>query len=458
MERKKVLGLWDLMLFTFCAMFGVEAIPAIAAIGPSAISWWLICTVGFFIPFGLVTAELGSTYTGQGGIYIWIKKALGEKWAARSIWYYWIAMPIWLPAMYIAISDILGHMFFPQVSLWFKVFISIIMIWVGVGVNLCSLKFSKWVPNIGAITRLMVIFGMIAVSIIYFFKNKAFANTISFSGIIPELNAAIVFVPMIIYNLIGFELMSGAAAEMKNPVKDIPRTVILSAVVIISFYLICTFAIWIVVPVSEINVASGILQVFLVTFNSSALKQIIIVIVGLLLSTTLFSEIVTWTLGENRVVAEAAQDGKLPAVLGKMSKVSLAPVGAAIASGIISTAVIIAYGFIARNAAEMFWQTISFSAIVGLFSYLVLFPAFIILRIKDKAVKRPYRVPGPQWFGVFLAILAAVFVLITVSVLIIQPGSDFIKAALPTIIGIIITIILGEILVTYSLAKNKCGG
>jgi amino acid transporter len=249
-------------------MFGVEAIPAIAAIGPSAISWWLICTLGFFIPFGLVTAELG-LYLNRAGRYLCLDKESARRKVGSQK-----HMVLLDSDAYMASCDVYRdirysrYIFFPQVSLWFKVFISIIMIWVGVGINLCSLKFSKWVPNIGAISRLWVIFGMIAAAFVYFLRNKAFANTISFSGIIPELNAAIVFVPMIIYNLIGFELMSGAAAEMKDPVKDIPKTVILSAIVIISFYLICTFTIWVVVPVSEINVASGILQVFLVTFES----------------------------------------------------------------------------------------------------------------------------------------------------------------------------------------------
>jgi amino acid transporter len=72
MERKKVLGFWDLLLFSFCAIFSFEAISTTAAIGPSAISWWLICIVGYFLPFGLIAAELGSTYPEQGGIYVWV--------------------------------------------------------------------------------------------------------------------------------------------------------------------------------------------------------------------------------------------------------------------------------------------------------------------------------------------------------------------------------------------------
>jgi amino acid transporter len=460
MERKKVLGFWDLMLFTFCAMFGVEAIPASAAIGPSAISWWLICTVGFFIPFGLIAAELGSTYPQQGGIYVWVKRGLGEKWAARTTWYYWFCLPVWLPALYIAVAEILGHVFFPQAGLKFKIFLAIIMIWATAGINLCSLKFSKWVPNIGAVTRFLVVAGMVAAAAVHFFKNSAFANQISFSSILPNLDSAVVFIPMIVYNLLGFELMSGAAGEMKNPGRDIPKTIICSAFIIVSFYLLTTFTIWVVMPASEINVASGILQIFITVLSDHSMRQMFIIIAGLLLSVSLFSEIVTWTLGDNRTVAEAARDGRLPKVLGKINEKNSAPTGAAIASGIISTAVILIYGFIAADAEELFWHTISFSTVVNLFSYLILFPTFIVLRKKDKAVQRPYRLPGPDWVAIGAAIMAEAFVLVTVLVLLFQPGSDSLRACLPIIIGVLITIVTGEILVTRSAKAcalgNKC--
>lgn len=449
MERKKVLGFWDLTFFSFCAIFGVEAIATSAAIGPSAISWWLICIVGFFLPSGLIAAELGSTYTEQGGIYVWIKKGLGSKWAARSTWYYWVSLPLWVPAIYIAIAEIIGHMFFPNMSLWAKIFIGIIMIWVAVGINLCPLKISKWVPNFGTITRLAVIIGMIVTSIIYFLKNGHFANEINFTNIMPNLNAAIVFIPIIIYNLEGCELISAASGEMKNPARDIPKAVILSAIAIASLYLITTFAVWVVIPIPEINVASGMLQVFTVTFSGHWIQQIITVVLGFLISSTLFAGIVAWNLGMSRTVAEAANNGELPKILGKMTK-NMSPIGASVVSGVISTVVIIIYGFIAKNAGELFWHVVSFSLVVGLFSYAMLFPSFIILRIKDKDIKRPYRVPGPNWFAIMLAVVAEIFILVALWILFIQPGKDFMRSALPIILGVLIVIVIGEIFVNRS--------
>jgi len=402
----------------------------------------------------LIAAELGSTYPEQGGIYIWIKKAFGDKWAARAIWYYWIALPLWLPAMYIAIAQILSHMFFPGLTLWPQIAIGVVLIWVSVVVNLCPLKFSKWIPNIGSIARFLVIMGMIVAAVVYFLKNGHFANVITWTNIMPSPSAAIVFIPMIIYNLLGCELISSAAGEMKDPKRDVPKAAIFSAVVIAFFYVIATVAVWVVVPIADINVASGIFQVFATAFGGHVLAQGIAVAAGLLISFTLFAEIVAWNLGENRAIAEAAHNGDLPHVLGQMTPKAMVPIGASIVSGVISTAVIILYGFIARNSSELFWHVVSFSLVVELFMYLMLFPAFITLRKKDKDVERPYRVPGPEGFAIFLAVMAEAFILMAMVVLFLQPGKDFVRAALPLIIGVVITLGLGEVFIARSRSRK----
>jgi amino acid transporter len=453
MERKKVLGFWDLTLFTFCAVFGLEAIAASAAIGPSAVFWWLLCLACYFMPFGLIAAELGSTYPEQGGLYVWIKKALGRRWAARSVWYFWISVPIWLPAIYIAIADIFGHIFFPGAGLWQKIAMSVIMIWIVVGINLCRMNVSKWVPNIGSIAQFSIVVGMIVTAALYLIKNGHLANQITLSGIMPNLNAAVVFIPMIIYNLQGCELVSSAAGEMKNPARDIPRALILSALVIAAMYLMTTFSVWAVIPIKDINVASGVLYVFTNALDDNIAAAFVAVAVGLLVSVAFLAGVIAWNLGLNRTVAESANNGDLPRILGKMNR-NMAPLGASVVSGVISTIVIIAYGFIAKSAAELFWHTVSFSLIVQLFSNFMLFPAFIILRNKDKSISRPFRVPGPDWLAIFLAILAGTFVLAAILILVIQPGQDFIRTALPVIIGVVATIAVGEIMVSRSHRKT----
>ncbi|MBU0574063.1 MAG: APC family permease [Candidatus Margulisbacteria bacterium] len=454
MERKKVLGFWDMLLFSFCAIFGVEAIAITAAIGPSAVSWWLIIIAGYFLPAGLIAAEQGSTYPAQGGIYTWVKRAFGSKWAARTTWYYWISLPIWIPAMYIAFAEIFGHMFFPDMPLWAQVAFGIVMIWVTVGVNICPLKSSKWVTNIGSITKFVVVGGMITAAITFFIKNGGMANPISLSGILPNFNAAIIYIPIIIYNVVGSELISSAAGEMKNPKVDVPRAVILSALAIGSLYLLCTLAMWTVIPIDQIKVSSGIIQMFIIAFNARTELKLITIVIGMFILSTLFTEVVAWTLGENRTVAAAANDGDFPKIFALLTK-NGAPLGASVLSGMVSTVIIVIYGFLANDAGELFWNVTSFCMVVGLFSYLIHFPAFICLRKRDRDIVRPYRVPGPDWVAYLLAILAGSFILATVVILALQPGEDFFRSALPIMTGSAIAVIAGEVLIIRKIAPSK---
>lgn len=443
MERKKTLRFQDLALFTFCAIFGLEAIATSAAIGPSAIFWWLLCLAGYFIPLGLITAELGSTYPEQGGLYVWVKRALGQRWAARSVWYFWVSVPAWLPAIYIAIADILGQVFYPGITLWQQIALGVVMIWIAVGINLLPLSASKWIPNTGAVAQFIVVIGMLVAAALCLLQNGRLANPITLENVMPNLNAALVFIPVIIYNLQGCELVSSAAGEMENPGRDIPRALILSAFVIAALYLLTTFSVWVVIPISEINVASGVFHVFTNALDDHAAKPLVTFAVGLLIPGAFFAGIIAWNLGLNRTIAESAKNGDLPAVLGTMNK-HMAPLGASVISGIISTVVIITYGFVAKNAAELFWHTVSFSLIVQLLSNLMIFPSFIILRSKDAGIARPFKVPGPACGAVLLAVVAGAFVLAAIVILLVQPGQDFLRAALPVIIGVVVAVVTGE--------------
>ena len=82
----KALGLKDVVLFTVSAILLLDTLAAGAAVGASAVFWWLFLGVVFFIPYALICAELGTAYPEQGGLYAWIRRAYGRRWASRAAW------------------------------------------------------------------------------------------------------------------------------------------------------------------------------------------------------------------------------------------------------------------------------------------------------------------------------------------------------------------------------------
>ena len=75
-KRRRVMGIFDVTLFTVSAMLVVETLTASASIGTDTIAWWLVAIIFFLVPYALITAELATAYPTQGGIYVWVKRAL----------------------------------------------------------------------------------------------------------------------------------------------------------------------------------------------------------------------------------------------------------------------------------------------------------------------------------------------------------------------------------------------
>ncbi len=107
---RKKLKLFDIVLMAVCVVLVLDTIAPSASIGVSSLFWWIFLLFTFSYPYGLVTAELGTTYTDEGGIYDWIKRAYGKKWGARVAWYYWINYAFWVGSIGILFTIVLGQL------------------------------------------------------------------------------------------------------------------------------------------------------------------------------------------------------------------------------------------------------------------------------------------------------------------------------------------------------------
>jgi amino acid transporter len=451
---KKVMRGLDMTLFTVCAILVMDTLAPSAAIGPASISWWLITLVLFFIPYGLITAELGTTYPEQGGLYIWVKKAFGEKWAARTTWLYWINVALWMPSVYVLFAGMFAQLFAPEMGLWGQIAIGVVMTWITVGIGIMSLETSKWVPNIGAIFKALIMV-VIGVAAFIFAGKHGVANDLSFSSILPTWDAGLFFLPVIVYNFMGFELMSGAGDEMENPGRDIPKAIITAGVLITVFYLLGTIGMLMAVPVEDLGLVEGIIDTLRVLLGESTAANIAVTVLGIGALYSFLANMVTWTMGANRTAAEASSDNELPRVFGKLHSQYKTPVSAFIITGVVSTVVIVLYGFMAGSAEDLFWTLFAFSSMVFLMPYLALFPAFLKLRKTDPDAERPYRVPGGHTFASILVVVCEIFIIQGIVFFIWVPGEPIDWAfAAPVLIGVALTLVVGEVLLNMA-AKEK---
>jgi len=442
-QHRKTLKQRDMILFTVSAILLADTLTAAASVGASSVSWWLILGVLFFIPFAMICAEMGCAYPEQGGIYAWIRDGYGGRWASRATWCYWVNTAVWMPAIYILFAGVFKQMFFPELGMGGQIAIGVLLTWIAVAVNIVTLDVGKWVPNIGALLKVAIFLAIIAGAGVHLL-HSGMANPLTLESLTPDWSGSTQYIPAIIYGMLGFELVSAGSEEMKDPARDVPRSIFISGTIIIVLYILGTIAVLAAIPVGDINLVEGLIDTLKLFFGDSPAGRIAVTVLGLGALFTFFSNGVTWALGCNRAAAEAALEGELPRIFALEDKRRGTPVGAAVLMGIVSTAALMLYGFMAGSNEDLFWSLFAFSAVIFLLPYEAMLLSFVKMRVIDAGHPRPYRVPGGLWTARIAAWLCFAILAISIFLFMYTPGSGFEWAV---VAGVVFTLLLGEMVI-----------
>jgi amino acid transporter len=403
-QFERVLGRLDLLLFSVSAILTIDTLASAASMGVTWFTWWGITMVLFFIPYGLMTAELGAAWPGEGGLYVWVREAMGDRWGSLAAWFYWINNAYWIPSVYMVFAGTLHTIFLRPLlpphlqdgphATWLQAGIAIATTWATVAVGVVRLSVSKWLPNVGAVVKVAIFIGLGALGLGALFSGVPPANAFHASDFVPRWSA-LTFLPVLFYNALGCELMSSAGEEMRNPQKDVPRVILLSGLVICVVYVLGVLGILLAVPLADLSLLTGTWDALAALGNRyGAAGHTLVLVLGVGFLYACIANIVTWSLGVNRVAAAAAQEGALPAVLGRLHPRFHTPYMAFVIMGIVSTVLLAGNAMLSSSASNVFWMVFKLSGVVFLFSYLLVFPAFLILRHTRPNQPRPYRMPG----------------------------------------------------------------
>ena len=447
----KTLRQRDLVLFTVSAILLLDTLTAAASVGAPSVFWWIFLGIIFFVPFALICAEMGCAYPEQGGIYAWIRDAFGGRWASRATWCYWVNTAVWIPAIFILFAGVFKQMFYPELSLAGQIAIGIVLTWLAVVVNVVTLDVGKWIPNLGAIFKVLIFLAIIIGAFVHI-NHHGMANPLTLETLKPDWSNSLQYIPAIIYGMLGFELVSAGSQEMKNPARDVPRAILISGVIILVLYLLGTIAVLAAIPAGDINLVEGLIDTLYLFFGGSPAGNFLVVTLGVGALYTFFSNGVTWALGCNRAAAEAAIEGELPRIFARESKKLGTPVGAAVLMGIVSTVLLILYGLMAGTNEDLFWSLFAFSAVIFLLPYQGMLLAFVKMRLTDPDHPRPYRVPGGLGTARAIAWTCIAVLALSLALFMYTPGEGM---QWPVLAGVLVTLALGEVVIRFSENHKK---
>ncbi|MDH3613249.1 MAG: APC family permease [Gammaproteobacteria bacterium] len=445
-QHKKVLGTRDMVLFSVSAILLLDTLAAGASIGVQSVFWWLFLGLVFFVPYALICSEMGTAYPEQGGIYAWVRDAFGGRWASRVTWAYWVNTAVWLPAIYVLFAGVFSQLFMPDMAFGMHIAVAVALSWISVVINVISLNIGKLVPNLGAIIK-TVVFAAIIGGAFQYSQVHGVANSFSVENLTPEWGEGLKYISVIIYGMLGFELVSAGSDEMKNPQRDVPRAIFVSGLIIIVMYTLATIALLTAFPADEIDVVEGLVDSMYLFFGDTETGAVIAMTLGVGALYTFFSNGVTWALGCNRAAAEAALEGELPAVFGKEHAVHETPAGAAVLMGVVSTVMLVVYGIVATTNADLFWSLFAFSAVIFLLPYIGMVLAFGVMRRKDPDRHRPFRVAGGPIVANAISIVCALILAIAIFFFVYTPEAGM---QWPVLSGAIIVLLIGEAVIRYA--------
>ncbi len=448
--EKNQFRLADVILSVICVVFVAEAAAPVASIGNSQYFWWGFMILAFLLPYGLIAAELGTAYAGDGGLYDWIHAAYPQgKWAARASWYYWINFPLWMASLAVMCPELLRDITGRQMGTIASLAVQLLFIWIVTLIACYPVCDSIVILNVSAVIKILLAL-LVGGLGVWYISRYGFVNDMSARTFLPSFDlTSLSYISVIIFNFLGFEVVCTFAGSMSEPKKQIPQSIVTGGIVIAAIYLFSAFGIGAAVDVREISVDSGLIDA--VSLILGADGGVLVGVVALLFLVTLFGNMISWSMGVNSTAALAADHNDMPRIFAKRWTKNNMPVGSAVASGVVASGVCILGVLIEMVTPDssLFWSFFALNLVMLLLSYLPVFPAFLKLRRVDAKTPRPFRVPGSDaalrciaYVPMALIIISIIFTAVPLSF-----DEETLKSFLPITIGTILSAAIGEVLI-----------
>jgi APA family basic amino acid/polyamine antiporter len=205
--------------------------------------------------------------------------------------------------------------------------------------------------------------------------------------------AAIIF-----FAYIGFDAVSTAAEETRDPGRNVPIAIIASLVVCTVIYVAVALVLTGLLPWNQLGTAEPLATAFSgIGIGWAAL----VISLGAVFATT--SVLIVFQLGQPRIFFSMARDGLLPGWAAKVHPRYRTP---HVTTWI--TGVVVAVFAAIANINEV----VELTNIGTLFAFVLVCVGVIILRHRDPARPRPFRVPFGPWLVPLLGVASCVFLMV----------------------------------------------
>lgn len=414
---RRVLSVFVLAMLNISIMASLRNLPLVAEFGLSAIFFFFLVAIFFLVPCALISAELATGWPKSGGIYIWVREGLGDRWGFMAIWMQWVHNVAWYPVIMSFIAVTLAFLISPSLTenKFYVLAVILVGFWGMTLLNYLGIKTSGWFSTIGVILGTIVpgLF-VICLGLYWWLSGNPIQTEVSWGAVLPSMGdlGNLVFLAGLFLAFAGLEVSASYASDVQNPQRNFPRAIVLGAVITFCLFMLGSLAIAFVIPKTEISLVAGLMEAFRAFFQYYHM-QWILPIIAFLLIVGAIAEVNSWIIGPVRGLHATSVHGNLPPFFQKLNKHEV-PTRLLLFQAILMSITSLVFLYMPQISSG-FWILTALSAQSYLVMYILMFIAALKLRYTKPHVPRAYKVPFQKkgiWLFATLGILSSCFAIL----------------------------------------------
>jgi amino acid transporter len=383
------------MAINVAAIVSVRNLPVMAVYGWSMLALFALAIVVFLVPIAMVAAELGTTWPEEGGIYAWVREAFGGSTGFLAVWCDYAENIPWFPTVLSFMAASLAYAFNPDLATntTYLVVVMLVLFWVATLVNFRGAAASTWLGGVGTVLgSILPAVLVVGLGIAWLLSGDGSEIPFSRGALAPDVSLGnLAFLGGIILLFTGMEMAGFHSRETRDPGRDVPRAILWSVVVIVTFSVLGSLFLAFVVPPHELSLVSGTMELFQRALDRLGIGWLLRPL-ALLVGLGGLAHLSPWILGPAKGMAAVSHDGDAPASWGRTNRRDV-PIGLLVAQGIGGTIFSLLF-LLVPDASTSYWMLSAVTAQIIAVMYALVFLAFLRLRRSQPDRPRPYRVPG----------------------------------------------------------------
>ena len=313
---RRELGLLDLVLAQILLVIVPDFFGTAVKAGSSHVALWLSAMLLFFIPLALIVAHLNRLMPLEGGLYEWARLAFGDQIGFLVACNLWLFIMLYVAVIGLVTTTCLTYavpsLAWMADNKWAVLAASVALIMAQVLLASIGFAVGKWFNNAGSIAVLITVAVLVGLPVVNVWRGTL-DSFHPLRLVAPPLTVFTlsVFSKMTFGALSGFEYVAIFAGESRNPVRNIQRSILITAPVIALIYIFTTSAILAYVSPDAVDVIGPIPQALRRGFGN--LGAVIVPVAIFLLLANYLSTFSLYFSGSARLPMAAGWDHMLPA-------------------------------------------------------------------------------------------------------------------------------------------------